>query len=97
MGADRRIDASGNGQRHPDVLIARRCQRHHDDELIAATAGDHVHVASCLSQDDAGELLQEPVALRVPERVVEALQVVDVDHEHREVLGIAARLGDLLA
>ena len=51
-----------------------------DGELVSAEAGDHVAGAQHRAQARP-DLAQELVARVVPERVVEHLQVVDVDEE----------------
>ena len=55
----------------------------HDRELVAAEAGDDVvgaqHAAQPLGHGD-----EQPVAGAVPERVVDELEVVEVDEQHRD-------------
>ena len=64
------------------------------DELLAAVARDDVHRA-LLPLEQAGELLEHPVAHQVAVGVVDLLEVVDVDHhagEHGGVPGGAVHL-----
>ena len=54
-----------------------------DDELLAAVAGRHVVLAD--GRDDrAADRAQDLVAGRVTVRVVEDLELVDVDHQHAD-------------
>ncbi len=62
---------------------------HHDRELFAAVAGAQVEDAHA-SPKQIGDVAQGPIALEVTEGVVDALEVVDVHHEEREVLLLAA-------
>ena len=57
--------------------------RLHDDELVAADAGDHVAPSSTALQA-LRHRLQQLVADRWSERVVDLLEAVDVEHEHYE-------------
>ena len=41
-----------------------------------------------------GHLAQQLVADRVPERVVDDLEAVEVEEEHRQPLAVPVRLGD---
>ena len=54
----------------------------HDDELVAAVAGHRVACARHAGPQPQRNLLQQHVALVVAKRVVEALEVVEVD-EHQ--------------
>src|SRR5690242_7127257 len=54
-------------------------------ELVAAEAGDQVAFADA-ALDPAGHRLLQLVADMMAERVVDALELVDVDIEQREVL-----------
>ena len=67
----------------------------HDRELLAAVAGDDVDLAHDRRQHPA-ELGERRVAGDVTVRVVEALEVVGVDHEQRQVLAVALRARDLV-
>ena len=60
-----------------------------DGELVAADARDRVDVADGIAQS-AGDDFQQFVAHMMPERVVDALELVETDVEHREPL--SARL-----
>ena len=59
--------------------------RHDDGELIAAHAGNDVKLARATAQAFADEL-KEFVADMVAERVVDALEVIEVEAEHRQAL-----------
>ena len=52
----------------------------HHRELLAAVAGGRVDVARALAQD-ASDLAQHDVALLMAVGVVDALEVVDVEHD----------------
>ena len=68
-------------------------QDHH--ELVAALAGDGVHLAHAGAQAPR-HVLQDVVAGVVAQRVVEELEAVEVEEEHRHVALLAARLHDRL-
>ena len=63
-----------------------------DGELLAADPGRHVLIADG-GGDRAGDRAQDLVADGVAVRVVEALEPVDVDHEHSERVARAAAAG----
>ncbi len=69
-----------------------------DGELVAAQAGDDV-VAAHGAHEPRGHALEQLVADGVPERVVDALEVVEVDEHHRDLVARAGleRLAHLLA
>ena len=56
-----------------------------DGELVAAEACHHVALAHAAEQPHA-HLLQQRVADGVPERVVDALEAIEVETEHGEAL-----------
>ncbi len=66
-----------------------------DGELVAAEAGDGVAGAQCVAQAVAGDL-QQAVARGVAERVVDPLEVVEVEEGDDRVLAGGERLGDAL-
>src|SRR5215217_4619173 len=66
-----------------------------DRHLLAAVAGGLVDLARRLAQD-AGDLAQDHVALQVPVGVVDALEVVDVEHDEPHLGAVALRPLDLL-
>ena len=78
---DRRVERGGDavGDAGRDGLVVDA--RQEDRELVAAEAGDRVagaqRVAQPLGDDD-----QQLVAGGVPERVVDDLELVEVDEEH---------------
>ena len=55
-----------------------------DGEFVAAEPGDEIGVAA-RSRQAAGDRFQQFVADQVSERVVDALEFVDVDVEHGEL------------
>ena len=71
---------------------------HEHGELVAAEPGDDV-VAADRVHEPGRDAAQQLVADRVPERVVDALEVVEVDEHHRDLaLGVALeRLAHALA
>ena len=73
---------------------ARPVQEH--GELVAAEAGEHVRRAQA-SLEDRRDAADEAVAGLVAERVVDVLEVVDVDHEHAAGLTLALDEQHLLA
>ena len=73
---------------------ARAPQQH--GELVAAEAGDPVPLAQS-GEDPRAELREHAVAGVVAERVVELLEVVEVDDEQRERLVRGARVVDRAA
>ena len=66
-------------------------ERHQDGELVAADAGHELGLGGAGLQARA-DLAQEPVAGVVAERVVELLEVVEVDQQQRE-LGLGGARG----
>ena len=75
---ERRDDALGD---LPAVRAVARADEQHG-ELVAAQAGERVARSHGVAQA-AGDLLQQPVAVGVAERVVDRLEIVEVDdHEH---------------
>src|SRR5712692_11811774 len=65
-----------------------RGRSHDQNELFAAIAGDYI-LASCSGQHVLAYCTQHRIPRRMAERVVEALEVVDVDHQHAEGLAAA--------
>ncbi len=59
--------------------------RHDDGELVAAHACDHVELARAAAQTLADKL-EQLVADMVAERVIDALEVVEVEAKHRQAL-----------
>ena len=59
--------------------------RHDDGELVAAHACDHVELARAAAQTLADKL-EQLVADMVSERVIDALEVVEVEAKHRQAL-----------
>ncbi len=88
----------------PTISMMRRAQQRrvfglldvalHDGELIASQAADGVHLADAGLQP-LGDRAQQFVADRMTERVVDLLEVVDVDGEHGKAAA-AAHVGDCL-
>jgi hypothetical protein len=75
---DRGDDALGDDRRAIGLEVLG-----HDDELVAAEAGDRV-AGPDGAGDALGDVAQHLVADVVPERVVDKLQPVQVDEEHRQ-------------
>ena len=65
-------------------LLDGGVERHQDGELVAADAGHEVGAGHGGLQARA-DLAQQPVAGLVAERVVELLEVVEVDQQQREL------------
>ncbi len=57
-------------------------------ELLATVTGSHV-IGTGSAGDEGGELLQHPVAGRVPEGVVDALELIEVEKHQRQRDGVA--------
>src|SRR5690606_3579797 len=64
----------------------------HEEELLAAVAGDDVDLADAVAQAPR-DLREDCVADDVPVSLVDALEVVDVEHRARE--RVAEALGSL--
>jgi hypothetical protein len=62
--------------------VPRRVTVHHDGELVATDASDRIRVAYRSTQR-RGDVSQDVVAGLVSERVVDGLEVVEVQEEHR--------------
>jgi len=58
-------------------------------ELVAAEPGNHVLLVERRPQP-LGDLLQQAVAGVVPERVVDLLEVIEVDQDHRHLRAVLA-------
>ncbi len=69
--------------------------REDDGEFVAAEAGEEVGRTEGLP-NRAAELRQDDVAGRVSERVVDLLEVVDVEHQKRERQAVHAGALDLM-
>ena len=86
-----RIPSSSNGASsaatirsatcRPVGAVARADEQH--GELVAAQAGERVARFHGVAQA-AGDVLQQPVAVGVAERVVDGLEIVEVDDHERE-------------
>ena len=74
------------------VLVGGQARDQHR-ELVAAQARHGVPLADAAAQP-LGHSPQQLVAGRVPERVVDDLESVEVEKEHREPLGQPGRLRD---
>ena len=78
-----------------DVLGVRDALDQHG-ELVAAQARGGVRPAQALVEARGGQA-QQLVADLVAERVVDGLEVVEVDEQHRDALAAAARVGQRVA
>ena len=67
--------------------------RHDDDEFLAAVAAGEIDAADRLA-DAQRELAQHVVAGVVAVRVVDRLEIIDIDHQHRDRLAARGRLLD---
>ena len=67
---------------------------HEHGELVAAQPGEHVGLAHAGAQG-LGHARDEVVPRRVPERVVDGLEVVEVEHEQRAAGAVAAHERDV--
>ena len=74
--------------------VARVAGRHHDAELLAAEAADDVRAAQ-RAAEKIGEVAKHLVAGPVAVDVVDPLEVVDVEHQHRDGVPRPARAGQL--
>ena len=83
---DGAADVLGDGARHLDLPVR---QDHH--EFLAAVAAEDVLVAE-LRIDDLGDLLQAVVAAGVAQLVVDRLEMVDIDEQHRQRRALAVRV-----
>src|SRR6185295_13652311 len=79
---------------HPGGLRVRARQQDH--EFLAAIARGDVAAAD-RAADASRDLLQDFVTGEMPMPVVDALEVVDVDHEARERTALPPAAHDLLA
>ena len=78
---DRLADALGQRHRVGRILDAG----HDDGELVAAEPGDGVGRAGAAAQP-LGDDLEQLVADRVAERIVDAFEVIEIEAEHGEAL-----------
>ena len=81
----------GGGDR---VGLLRRRLGQQDRELVAAEAGEHVGLAQAAAQR-VGDAHDQLVAGRVAERVVDRLEVVEVEHDRRALRAVALDVGDV--
>src|SRR5205085_1048776 len=99
-------DIIGRGDALDDV--ARKCghcrriavvAKLYDREFVAAEPGDGVVLADAFAEP-AGDLLQQGVTDRMAQRVVDILEVIEIETKYRELitaLGEAERLFELFA
>ena len=71
-------------------LDGRICHVLDDGELITAQPGDQGRFPDALAQT-RGNGLQQSVARRMSKRVVDFLEAVEVEHQHRQ-MGLALRV-----
>ena len=89
--AERLLDRAGQLDGDLLGLLDRGAGRQQDGELVAADAGDQLGAGDAGLQAGA-DLAQQPVAGLVAERVVELLEVVEVDQQQRQLgLRLAGR------
>jgi hypothetical protein len=88
----RRLDRDGDGVGER-ARLRGRADRGDDDELVAAGPPDE-GAAAGHGADPAADGAQHLVADRVAEAVVDRLEVVEVDEQHRDERGLARALGE---
>src|SRR5690242_20309169 len=66
---------------------------HDNSELVAAQAGNEIVLAHDLAQPP-GDVENELIANMMTERVVDVLEVIEVDVKHRRTGAAVAHLGD---
>ena len=71
------------------AILRRKVGQQHGELVAARAAGDVVR-AQVVGQEDA-DPLEQAVAHLVPVGVVDLLEVVDVDHQHRKLDGCCPR------
>ncbi len=76
--------------------VAQSGLREDGAKLLAAVATDFVAGAQSLLQNQA-DSSQHVVTARVTVLVVDALEVIDIDHEQRQLAAVASRAGNLLS
>ena len=81
---DRPLKEAHQAARAPLDLVDRARERKHQRELIATQTRDEARFAAYLSQSLA-DAHQHPVAELVTEAVVDRLEVVEVEEQHREL------------
>ncbi len=86
---DRRTQGRGHGTRHRARAFAIGAGQH-DRELVATEARHGVAIAQRSAQP-VGDLAQHRVAGDVTERVVDALEAVEVEQQHRQPAAGGAR------
>ena len=90
VGGDREVQGEAQAVQHLGDAADGVDLGQHDGELVAAEPRDGVDVADGAPQV-AADLLEDPVAMAVAEGVVDLLEAVQVDEEHRG--GMAPALG----
>lgn len=71
-------------QQPPGLLFIRAWEK--DEKFFASIPGDLVPLVSHAALNDAGNFHQAAVAFGMPEIIVEALEVVDIAHQHRRAV-----------
>ncbi len=89
-GSGKRQDASGHGQRAFLLQV-----QHDGDEFVAAVARQQIALTHDLTQQ-LRELLQKTIAERVPVRVVDGFEVVEINDQEGEAIRAALRARDLI-
>ena len=87
------LETAGQEAPREDDRTGRVGMRHEEGELVAADAEGRIR-GSDRGADQLSDLGQELVAHGVTLRVVDALELVDVDEHEREVRAVAARALD---
>jgi hypothetical protein len=78
------------------LAIGHHGVREHHGELITAEAGPGIADAH-LGIDAVRHLTQHGIPRQVPVLIVDALEVIDIDHQADDGLARALRAGQLLA
>ena len=92
MGVRHGLEQSFRGD--GDILGVGDFREQHD-EFVAALPADRIRTAYTAFQA-AGDRLQELVADRVAERIIDVLEAIEVETEHRDVSEISSFQGDRL-
>jgi hypothetical protein len=73
--------ASNSLSNQPGLLFIGAWEK--DEKFFASVPGDLVSLVSHAALNDAGNFHQATVALGMPAIIVEALEVIDIAHQHR--------------
>ena len=85
-----RLDGASDSLGNPNAFAEIHVAEHHH-QLFAAEAGRYVLRSPQLGRDDGAHALQAGVAGQMPVAVVECLELVDVEHQQRDILVMRLR------